>query len=822
MTRADWHDLLPLFENIASRPASEHSALVDRAVSEHGLNADQKQMLCDMLRGLRADPLHLEESLRPEDTLPERFGPYRVLEQIGKGGMGEVFLAERDDGAFERRVAIKTITTRVVPTSWADRFHREQAILGKLQHVGIARMLDAGVSDEGIPYLVLEYVDGQSILEFASRNQLSTRQRVELIIQVCDALAFAHNRLVLHRDIKPANLLVGADSQVRLLDFGIAKLLDDDEPGQRFQTQTGERLLTPRYASPEQNRSDALSVASDVYSVGVVLYELLTGKTPFAEVSDYELAGAQHNQSPKAPTRTVAGSLVPADLQAICLKSLEVNVADRYPTAADLGEDLRRFMGHRTISARKPGLVERAKRLRQRHPVAFPLSALAGLIIVVAVATSVWQANEAALQRDQAEAERDRAEEVSRLLIDLFDSDPFAETEERRDDLTLREFLVSRADQIDASMGDHPQLQATISELFASMLTNLALLDEANPHAEKALALNRLLHGDGPNEDLAKSLNTLGTLRQHQGRFDEAEAAFRAALAMREQLYEYDHPLVATSVNNLSALLHYWGKPDTLDEAFQLDERALQVNIKRFGARSLQAAQNYNNLAASLHARGESEDLVRAADLMSEALDIRRQLLGERHPNTINAISNLANIKYDSGNLGEADRLFRQALEYTRAAMGDEHTRVADVLYGHAPLLVDLGKLDEAIQSLTEALAIYNQALPAGHPYQADTAVALGRALVAAGSLEQAVPHFERAAGILEPRPEFIADWFEARYLLASTLESAGAHQRAMQVAAALLDEPGASQHLSQEQVDQLASALDLQFQKINESTPEN
>ncbi len=780
--------VLALFATALEQPETKRRAFVEAQFDALGFDREQQDQLLGMLAGHASPGLELETDLvGPARPPVDSIGAYRVLRLIARGGMGEVLLAERADGNFERQVAIKMLRRRALGPAWEDRFQREQQIHGRLQHPNIARLLDAGLTDDRLPYLVMDYVEGQSILDYAKTQRCTLSQRVELLVQVSEAVAFAHNRLVLHRDLKPSNVLVTQAGQVKLLDFGIAKLLDEGEGGAL--TRTGERLMTPRYASPEQIRGEELAVTSDVYSLGVMLYELLTEQVPFVADSDYKLGEQILKQQPKDPTDggPTLGGKIPADLRAICLKSLEKEPADRYATAAALADDLRRFLNHETVSARRPDWLQRARRFWLRHPVAVPISALTVLAISGAAAIAFWQA-------EQARSERDRAEQVTEVLVDLFDSDPFAETEERRDDLTLREFLTRRADSLEQELPDDPDLQATLFQLFGDLLANLNLLDDAEGYAEQALALRRELHQGGPNEALAESLNTMGKVRLRQGRFAESGPLFRESLAMREDLYPENHPLVAQAINDLSVALSYWGD-EHLDESLVLDRRALAINIEQFGDRSSQAAQGYNNLATSLLYRDQPGDKAEAADLFRRALDIRIEQLGQDHANTLTTKSNLANTLHDLQRFEPAEALFREAIAGLRTTMGEDHSRVADAFYGYAHLLVDLERLDDAEDAFAASIAIYQSAYPADHPYIAETALALGKVQLDRGKETAALDNFRLAESILSQRDDAAADWYDARYHSARALlamsQTTEAHRVASELLSALSEQEG-------------------------------
>ncbi|MEM7708590.1 MAG: serine/threonine-protein kinase [Pseudomonadota bacterium] len=755
-------------------------------LAKQALPADVLEEVTEMLAAHDGPALALEAGVGA-DQPPENIGVYEVLRSIGQGGMGEVFLARRSDGSFDREVAIKTLSGWVSTPAARSRFLQERRIHARLEHPNITRLLDAGLTDQGLPYLVMDYVDGVDIVTYSTRAELSPRQRVRLLLAACDAVAFAHSRLVLHRDIKPTNILVTEAGEVRLLDFGIAKLLVDEESagGEDALTRPGEHLMTLRYASPEQVRGEALDVTCDVYSLGVVLFELLTGSAPFDAKSQWELSEQIVHQPPRFSTPTGTARQVEDDLKAVCLKAMEKETAQRYASAAELAEDLRRYLSYRSISARRPGVWVRLQRLFQRHPVATPLSAMAVIATLSGGLTAAWQAQQAQRERDEARAQRDRAEQVTEVLVDLFDSDPYAEADRRRDDITLRDFLVRRAADVGDELADQPLLRAQLQDLLANLLTNLSLIEDAEPLALNALAIRRSEAAGNDSLPLARSVATLGNLRQAQGRFIEAEQLHREALAMRQSLLLPSDPLVVTSLNDLSVVLYSQRTDAKEAEALELDRQVLQINIDRFGPQSLQAAQSYNNLGALFVQRGLDGDRELAAPLLRKALEIRRKRLGSDHPNTANSAANLANLLHDMGQLEAAGELFDEAIESTRRSMGEGSTRVADLVYGFGFLLMELERWQEASDRFSEAVNIYEASLPPDHPYIADARFVRGQAVEKAGRVESASEDFRTAMTIYRQHADSLDSELRATLHYARSLSELGDETRAASVARA-------------------------------------
>ncbi len=770
-----WQQIQLAFEQALELPTAQRDSLL----SSCELDPQALQEVRDMLAAHEGPELAMESGLAADRT-PETLGPYQIEKKIGSGGMGEVFLARRSDGSFDRRVAIKTLNGWLVSPAVKSRFLQEQRLHARLEHPNITRLLDAGVTSQGLPYLVTDYVDGHNIVDFVRSRRPSMRQRVALLAQACDAVSFAHSKLVLHRDIKPSNIMVSDAGEVRLLDFGIAKLLSDDSSAPANPTAPGEQLMTLRYASPEQIRGQSLDITCDVYALGVVLFELLTDQVPFNADTQWSISEKILNSPVSFPTNHGTQQKLDPDLRAICLKALEKMPADRYASVREMADDLRRYLNYYSVEARRPGLLSRLRRLLIRHPLAVPLSCLAVLAIVGGGVTAAWQAQRAQVERDLARAQRDRAEQVTQVLVDLFDSDPYAEADSRRDSVTLREFLVSRANNISDELSDQPQLKAQLMNLLANLLANLSLIQEAEPLAVEALAIQSREADGGPTLPMAASLSTLGIIRYLQGQYGEAERLHRRSLEIRQTLLPADDPLVVSSLNDLSVSLNEQPSEQKQQEALLLDQTLLKLNISRYGDRSLQASQSLNNLGALYVERGQPGDQEKAAPLLRQALSIRKEILGEAHPNTATTAANLANLLHDMGRLDEASLLFDQAIEGARETMGPNSLRLADLIYGSGFLLMDQQRWNGASDRFGGALEIYRAALPDNHPYIADGHFALGQAQQKAGMVGLAITNFQNAYEIYRKDPEAADSEFRAAMHVARAQTEQGEEARAV------------------------------------------
>jgi serine/threonine protein kinase len=756
MNPGQWTRLSDLFgELVAATAAERQSRLADAAIADElgpELARELEQMLADHVEGR---PLALEEWLAQDpNPAPERIGPYRLERLLGEGGMGEVWLAERDEPGFRRQVALKRIRRGLESAELRRRFGIEREALARLSHRGIAQLFDGGIDAAGVPYLALEYVDGRPLTLAADERRLGLDERLALFEEVCEAVHYAHVHLVVHRDLKPSNILLTAGGEVRLLDFGIAKLLDPESAGfgGRGETRTALRLATPEYSSPEQLSGESVTTATDVYALGLLLFELLTGRRPFRdhESSLTELERAVSSVDPRRASEAVASArdgvaaaarrsssaalarALRGDLDTIVATALRKEPERRYPSVERLAEDVARFRANRPIRARPESAAYRLRKFAGRHRVGVGAAAVIALLVGAFAVFAASQSAVVARERDAARAERDKARELSTFLTDLFGADPFAGDEELRDTTTLGEFLERSEASVRRELADRPELRAALLSRLARLHGNLGRLDRARALAEEALSVRRALTGDR-RADVAESANNLATVLQDQGELAAAEALFREALALREELYPELHADVAESVNNLAIVLVERADPARAEETERLERRGLALRRELFGEDHLDTLQSRNNFAVFLTKRGRPEDLAEAEGHLRDVLEGRRRRLGEDHPTVANALNNLANLLDDLGREAEAIALFRQAIRAWTVTLGPEHPRVATGLYGLYAALADSGDLAGAEQALRASLAIDERRLPPGHPYLATDRLKLGELLLAAG-----------------------------------------------------------------------------------------
>ncbi len=784
MNSEQWLRALEVFEQATACGPEERDAFLETAVGgEPALLAEVRSLLethekePDYLERPAARLSELEEAdIGVRD--PRRIGPYRVIERIGVGGMGTVYLAERDDDQFRQRVAIKLVKRGMDSEQILARFRAERQILASLEHPCIARLFDGGIAEDGRPYFVLEYIDeALPIDRYCQDNGLSVAARLELFRQVCDAVQYAHRKLIVHRDLKPSNLLVSKDGQVKLLDFGIAKLLDPAaaDVTQSARTHTEMRLLTPEYASPEQARGEPLATTSDVYSLGVVLYKLLTGEKPYrVSGAAAAVAMAVREQEPDKPSTVVrrggdaepmlSPGLLEGDLDNVVLMALRKEPEARYPSAEALSADIGRYLERRPVLARPQTVGYRVRRFVQRHAVAVALSGLATLFLVAGVAGTAWQGHLARQERDRARAEAEKAERVADVLVGLFDmSNPGLTSD--ANSMTVREFADRAQAELAGELEDQPEVLARLETVMGRLNVSLARLQQARPLFESALARQREAFPQG-HLDLVETLHRYSGLLRALGELDSAEAAVTEALAVRRELRGEDDLGVADLLQQHSFVLGSRGDLDRaqekLEEAYGIRRRLLPGDHPAIGS-SLGA------LATFSYQRGEFGE---AAELGRRALAIQRAAHGDVHQAVAHELNNLGAYHQANGDYQKALETHREALRVRTAVYGSEHPFVAFSLTHLGSLALLLGDPETAEERFHRALELRIAAHDRDHPQVGIALTNLGRARTARGELEQGRELLEEGVAIQRGRRARAAR-------LAGALVALGDNQRA-------------------------------------------
>jgi len=756
MDSTRWEQIQTLFHEAAERPAPEQLAFLQSACGDDpSLLAEVLALLEEDSRGaslldrgvahaayqMVGDAVHA--SIRTK-----QFGPYRIKEILGEGGMGVVYLAERDD--LGNLVAIKVLRDAWLSPARRERFSIEQRILAQLNHHGIARLYDANTLEDGTPWFVMEYVDGVPLTDYCSENNSSIDERLRLLRLVCEAVQYAHQHALIHRDLKPSNILVKRDGSVRLLDFGIAKQIEElDVPVN--QTRTALRLMTPAYAAPEQIRGERTGVQTDVYALGVILYELLAGRLPFdlSHMTDAEAAVAITMQEPAKPSiaaqdtaeNTNEQTHLPAatkaawsDLDVLCLTAMHKDPARRYQSVEAFIRDVDHYLKGEPLEAQPDSLRYTLGKFANRHWQAVS-AAVAVLAIVVGLV--IFYTVRLTTARNAALAEAARTQRIERFMTNLFQGgDPSAGP---ADDLRVVT-LLDRGVQEARSLDTEPAVQAEMYETLGGIYQKLGRFDQADSLLEPSLAKRKSLFGsDSP--ETAKSILALGSLRDAQAKYDEAEKLIRQALDINTRRLPRNDPAIAKAQLALGRLLEDRG-------AYTQSIAILEQTAQRYstpGSSPADLADTLHELANANYYAGHYE----VSDALNQrVLAMYKEIYGDRHPRVADILINLGAVRYDLGHYSEAERYDRQALDIVQAWYGKDNADTAADLTILARALVFENRFDEATGLLQQSLEIKERKFGKVHPSVASTLNELGNVASKEGKYDDAEGYFTRMADI--------------------------------------------------------------------------
>lgn len=804
MNPEQWRIARDLFEAAVELPRSEWDGLLQRSCDDQYLRAEVRAMLeADAPAGEAGGLLDRAPDLvgdytrqAAEQRVGQRFGAWRPLHVLAEGGMGTVYLAERIDGGFVQRAALKVVRSGYGQADMLARLAAERQILAGLEHPNIARLLDGGAGENGEPFLAMELVEGVDLREYCDAQSLDIPSRLRLFLTVCDAVAYAHARLVVHRDLKPANVLVSTVGDVKLLDFGVAKVVDPQVSGTATIAQR--RLFTPEYAAPELIAGEITTTAVDVYSLGVILFELLTGLRPYA-VDGLSAAGIERvvlNSAPTRPSGCVTGAsgsrrghtkhcealasrrattpaqlrrMLRGDLDAIVLKALRKEPTERHRSVQLLADDVSAFLQRRPVSARRGSLRYTVSRFVQRHAVAVGFAALACVALLVGTGASLWQA-----QAARTEAATSRA--ALAFMQDLFSlADP--ETAHGRD-VSARELLDSGSHRIRITLHDQPAARGVLLAAMGQAYLGLGLYDQALPLFDEALpmatagndtvAMQRVvlargaaLHGLGRFQ---RVLDELGPLRESAPLHSDADRLWAAgldhqlglaaqSLGKREAAEHYHDAALRTREAMLGltdrgtqevmvALVSLYVLNGRYPDAMRLAQRGLAALDAQPKPDELLRADALSALALVQHNSG---DLAEAERLRAEVLAIYRRIYGDTHPNTITALNNLASVLYTQRRYREVVPMFDEVLAARRRQFGADHPKIATAASNAAFAHLMTSNVQQALQLGEEATAIRTANYGRVHTGTVQSIEAMAAALLALGRLDEAERLFEEA-----------------------------------------------------------------------------
>ena len=842
MSTVDWDRATALAKQAKDLADADRVGFLERLGAESRPLAEAVSAL---LLGLSQADKHpnpaVAESGGIQTEAGERLGAYRIIDTIGQGGMGSVFLAERADREFRKKVAIKVVGRGPLEPRTAARLKGERQILASLEHPHVARLLDGGTTPDGVPFLVMEYIKGDNLVHYCDQRKLDVRTRLELFLDICEAVHYAHRNLIVHRDIKPSNILVTEDGQVKLLDFGIAKMLETQESDQTIAlTQANMVVMTPEYASPEQALGGVITTSSDIFALGVVLYELLTGRVPH-RVSmrrPEQLFRAICQETPVSPSamvlrqpppegerrvggklpRTIAeernttperlARLLKGELDNIVLMALRKEPERRYSSVQALAQDVERYLQDLPVAAQPDSATYRSRKFVKRHWVGLAATTALVLTAVVSAVSFAVQAQRISRERDVAERERSRAEQVSNFIVELTKiSDPYRTP-------TLRDMVAEGMQKI-GSLNSEPGLQAELMHTLGDIafmsgdyegslallsdalksretefgtdsvqvaitrnrigktLNALGRFDQALQMHEQALAIFETSYGP-ENAAVGETLQYKGHVFRSTDRLGQAEQAYRKSRSLLEASLGKEHYHVAVVSSDLAAVLTRLGN---LTDAERFYREALTIYEAQASESDPEYALRQSGLALVLHWQGQYQA---AEDLYETATDTLVEVLGSNHPDVAGTKGNFARLLHDRGKLERAERLFREALAANRESLGDRHHFVAYDQVNLAVLLRDAGQGAEAARLLEDALAVYADKLPRNHAYVGAALVAKGNVSIDSGDAAGAVPLLEEAVSIFEASlPAEHWQIANAQCVLARALAQAGEPERA-------------------------------------------
>lgn len=758
MSPEHWQKVKEIFYAAQERDGNERAAFIVEVCNG---DDELKQEVESLLTSYEKSDTFIENpafesasfEIENETLIGQHIGHYKITREIGRGGMGAVYLAQRDDEEFKQRVAIKLVKRGLDTDDIIRRFRHERQILAALNHPNIARLLDGGTTESGLPYFVMEYVEGLLLLDYCEKNNLTTNERLKLFRKICLAVQYAHQNLVIHRDMKPSNIIVTSEGEPKLLDFGIAKLINPEISGQAY-TQTSDtiRIMTPEYASPEQVQGFHITTSTDIYSLGVVLYELLTGARPYRLKTNSadELARAICEEEPTKPSyalfregekerkgerekkqnrqSAIGNRQLKGDLDNIVLMALRKEPIRRYASVEQFSEDIRRHIDGLPVIARTDAFSYRASKFITRHKAGVGAALLVFLSLIAGLVTTVWQNRIARAERDRSQIAQAKAERINKFLQETLGApDP---TKEGRE-VKVLDVLDKAARRAETELADQPEVLAEVKRTIGYTYYNLELYDKGEPLLRSSLKIFQDLLGEN-HPTTTNCMRELGELLTYKNNFDEAIPLLQKALDTQRRNPPEDKHDFAKTLLSTGAAYYYKGDDESRKAAENLYQEAFNYTRKNLSDNDLQTAIAANELANII-----PNDYERSIALYRQAIAVNRQY-PERKMDLSISLSNLGLILILVEKFDEADTTLRESLTLSRELFGDNSPQVTVPLTNLSRVSFYRNDFVQAEKLARQAIEIQQRALPEGHRYFFESYNALGRALMKLGKLTEA------------------------------------------------------------------------------------
>lgn len=787
MDSARWSKVQELFEQALELKQEQVKPFLDEAC---GGDLELRNELLALLEAdaeqsslLERQAVELLDVQSIADLSGQQIGPYTLIKQIGYGGMGAVYLAERSDKQFKQQVALKLIKKGMDSAEILQRFQSERQILARLNHPNIATLYDGGVTDDGLPYFTMEYIKGEPIDTYCDKKHLSIRERLELFLNVLQAVQYAQRNLIVHRDLKPSNIIITDEGQVKLLDFGIAKLLADNPIDDSVeQTKTVFRIMTPGYASPEQIKGEPVTTASDVYSLGVILFEMLTGHRPYKTmgVSPAELESVICHTDPQKPSTvvtriddTVIGAngadsekqisdsrrtsperlkkLLSGDLDNICLKALQKAQERRYNSAEQLADDISRYLNGHPVLAKPSTFTYRLRKFVRRNRPYVTATAIAFAVIVALISFYTVRLSR---ERDRAQLEAEKARRITEYITSIFEvANP---SEAKGDTITVRELIDEGAARIEEELASEPEVQIEIMTVIADVYYSLGLLEKSKGITEKSLQLS-LEHYGKENINTANQFHNLGDVCYDLGEYPEADSLYNEALRIKEGVLEPNDTLIALELIPLGTVARLNSE---FEKSRDLYERALEIQEAALTKPHADIAYTMNNLGRLYQVNGMYD---KAEPLLVEGLQMRQELWGDYDFETVASTGSLASLYVLQGKYDEAAALYQKAYDNLVHMVGDQHHYVGGIMTSYGTTELFRKNYDRAEELFRGGLNILIDQLPEDHINIARPYEGLGRVFLAREMPDSALFYTNKA---LEIRRKSLP---ETNYMIASS-----------------------------------------------------